>query len=57
MKTSVYVQMPKQLLAFRKNIVYIHNKNTINFRFSPFIIIVNHFYCPTNALKYIKLGG
>ena len=27
----------------------------INFRFSPCIIIVNHFYCPTNALSYTKL--
>ena len=26
-----------------------------NFRFSPCIIIVNHFYCPTNALNYTKL--
>ena len=29
----------------------------INFRFSPCIIIVNHFYCPTNALNYTKLRG
>ena len=28
-----------------------------NFRFSPCIIIVNHFYCPTNALNYTKLRG
>jgi len=27
----------------------------INFRFSPCIITVNHFYYPTNALNYIKL--
>jgi len=27
----------------------------INFRFSPCILTVNHFYCPTNALNYIKL--
>jgi hypothetical protein len=26
---------------------------TINFRFSPCIIIVSHFYCPTNVLNYI----
>jgi hypothetical protein len=26
-----------------------------NFRFSPCIIIVSHFYCPTNALNYTKL--
>jgi hypothetical protein len=26
----------------------------INFRFSPCIIIVNHFYCPTNELNYTK---
>jgi hypothetical protein len=25
---------------------------SINIRFSPCIIIVNHFYCLTNALKY-----
>ena len=29
--------------------------NYFNFRFSPCIIIVNHFYCPTNALNYTKL--
>jgi hypothetical protein len=29
LKTAVYVQMPKQLLAFRKSIVYIHYKNTM----------------------------
>ena len=28
---------------------------TPNFRFSPCIIIVNHFYYPTNALNYTKL--
>ena len=28
-----------------------------NFRFSPCIIIVNHFYYPTNALNYTKLRG
>ena len=26
-----------------------------NFRFSPCIIIVNHFYCPTNAFNYTNL--
>ena len=26
-----------------------------NFRFSLCIIIVSHFYCPTNALNYTKL--
>jgi hypothetical protein len=29
----------------------------VNFRFSPCIIIVNHFYCPTNALNYTNLRG
>ena len=28
---------------------------TINFRFSPCILTFNHFYCPNNALNYIKL--
>ena len=28
---------------------------TVNFRFTPCIIIVNHFYYPTNALNYTKL--
>ena len=28
-----------------------------DFRFSPCIIVVNHFYFPTNALNYTKLGG
>jgi hypothetical protein len=32
-------------------------QNIINFRFSPCIIIVNHFYYPTNALNYTKLRG
>ena len=27
-------------------------ENHSNFRFSPCIILVNHFYCPTNALSY-----
>jgi len=27
----------------------------INFRFSPCVITVNHFCCPTNAVKYTKL--
>ena len=27
----------------------------INFGFPPCIIIVNHFYCPTNALNYTNL--
>jgi len=31
--------------------------NYTNYRFSPCIIIVNHFYCPTNALNYTKLRG
>jgi len=26
-----------------------------SFRFSPCIIIVSHFYCPTNALNYTNL--
>ena len=30
---------------------------SINFRFSPCIIRVNHFYCLTNALNYTKLRG
>jgi hypothetical protein len=30
---------------------------SIYFRFSPSIIIVNHFYYPTNALNYTKLRG
>jgi hypothetical protein len=32
-------------------------KEDINFRFSLCIIIVNHFYCPTNAINYTKLRG
>ena len=28
-----------------------------NFKFSPCVIIVNHFYYPTNALNYTKLRG
>ena len=32
-----------------------YNMNAINFRYSPCIIIVNHFYYPTNALNYTKL--
>jgi len=31
------------------------NTMTDNFRFSPCIIIVNHFYCPTNVLNYTNL--
>jgi len=34
-------------------LVSIHN--SINVRFTPCIITVNHFYYPTNALDYIKL--
>ena len=29
LKTAVYVQMPQQLLVFRKKIVYIHYKNNV----------------------------
>ena len=29
----------------------------VDFRFSLCIIIVNHSYCPTNALNYTKLRG
>ena len=29
----------------------------LNFRFSPCIIIVNHFYYPTDTLNYTKLRG
>ena len=29
----------------------------LNFRFSPCIIIVSHFYCPTNALNATKFRG
>jgi hypothetical protein len=35
--------------------IYSVIKLYINFRFSPCIIIVSHFYCPTNALNYTKL--
>ena len=28
-----------------------------HFRFSPCIIIISHFYCPTNALNYTTLRG
>ena len=31
------------------------NSSLSNFRFSPCIIIVNHFYCPTNAFNYRNL--
>jgi len=31
--------------------------NHFNFKFSPCIIIVNHFYYPTNALNYTNLRG
>ena len=42
-----------------KGWIYRDTKNFCNnnFRFSPCIIIVNHVYCPTNALNYIKLRG
>ena len=35
-------------------VVYRENGKEINFRFLPCIIIVHHFYCPTNALNYTK---
>jgi hypothetical protein len=44
--TNLQYECPSQICEWR-----------INFRFSPFIIIVNQFYCPTNALNYIKLRG
>jgi len=28
---------------------------SLNFRFSPCVVTVSHFYYPTNALNYIKL--
>ena len=28
---------------------------SVNFRISPYIIIINQFYCPTNALNYTNL--
>jgi hypothetical protein len=37
--------------------IHYNNAGSINFRFSPFIIIVNHFNCPPNALNYTKLRG
>jgi hypothetical protein len=35
--------------------VVLRNVKNTNFRFSPCIIIVNHFYYPTNAHNYTKL--
>ena len=32
-----------------------YSNRTWNLRFSPCIIIVNHYYFPTNALNYTKL--
>jgi len=34
-----------------------YTATSITFRFSLCIIIVNHFYCPNNALNYTKLRG
>jgi len=34
-----------------------NNNDNNNFRFSPCIFKVNHFYWPTNALNCIKLKG
>jgi len=35
----------------------LNKQDLINFRFSPCIFKVNHFYWPTNALNFIKLKG
>ena len=44
-------------LGGKSNILIFKLFFDINFRFSPCIIIVNHFYCPTKALNYTKLRG
>ena len=61
--TSAVLTLPSYGLqmALQKFSLIVHilnlSSNLINFRFSPYIIIVNHFYCPTNALNYTKHRG
>jgi hypothetical protein len=51
-RKSLFQQVSKK---WRKSIQT--NSISSNFRFSPCIIIINHFYYPTNALNYTKLRG
>jgi len=55
------IEMSRYCIVFRI-LNYVEQTNLREFNFWSsrciiIIIIINHFYCPTNALKYIKLRG
>ena len=54
---KIYICCVKKYNKLLRFVNVSNNMEMMNFRFSPCIIIVNNFYCPTNALNYTKLRG
>ena len=50
--TDVLQQSDKCIVGSQK---YLWTSYEINFRFSPCILTINHFYYPTNALNYTSI--